>query len=82
MNDFLVSLIRTWVPVGVGLVIAWVVRNTGLGIDEDTSAQVTAVAVSVATALYYLVVRTLETRWPAFGWLLGVKRAPSYPTGE
>lgn len=82
MNDYVISLIRTWVPVGVGLVITWLARKLGVVLDEDTSAAASAVAAAVVTAVYYAAARALESRWPALGVLLGAPKTPSYPGGE
>lgn len=75
MSDVLVSAVRTLVPVIVGLVAGALVSA---GIDVDEGA-LTTVVDGVLIGAYYLVVRFLEQRVPAFGWLLGVPRAPVYP---
>jgi len=80
VSDYVVSLIRTWVPILVGLVSGWAL-NQGIHIPAD--AQVAATGAIIA--LYYAVVRGLETRWPWVGWLLGQAKAPTYggtPGGE
>jgi hypothetical protein len=74
MGDFLVSLIRTWVPVAIGYLV-----TVGL-LPTDLSDQATAALTAVITAVYYGLARLLEKRWPVFGWLLGVPKEPSYPT--
>lgn len=79
MNDYVNSLIRTWVPIGVGAVLVYLARRWGVVLDDDTSAQLTLSAVALVTAVYYALVRALETRWPTFGRLLGRKTAPVYP---
>ena len=78
MSDFLVSLIRTWVPIAVGFALTWIAAKLDIIVSEDTSAQVTALAVSAVIALYYLVARWLEQRVPWAGRLLGVSKEPSY----
>ncbi len=77
MNDFVISLIRTWVPAAVAAVVAYVI-TLGVEFDAAAEAQVSAAAVLVVSALYYGVVRALENKWPAFGRLLGVAKAPTY----
>ncbi|MBX6382010.1 MAG: hypothetical protein IRZ07_03400 [Microbispora sp.] len=79
MNDYVISLIRTWVPVGVGLVITWLARELGVVLDDDTTATAATVAVAVVTAVYYAAARALESRWPALGVLLGAAKTPAYP---
>ena len=75
MNDYIVSLIRTYVPIIVGAAIAWVSAHDGIGID---SAGLDVAVVGVATAVYYAIVRKLEAQWPKLGWLLGMPRKPVY----
>ena len=77
MNDFVVSLIRTWVPAAVAAVVAYVI-TLGVEFDAAAEAQVSAAAVLVVSALYYGVVRALENKWPAFGRLLGIAKTPTY----
>mgnify|MGYP000843957471 CR=1 FL=1 len=77
------SLIRTVVPFVVGWlislpVVAW------LGLTQE---QVTAAVTVVIGAIYYLLVRIIERRFPSWGWLLGMATAPTYgqvnpPTDE
>ncbi|NND36543.1 MAG: hypothetical protein HKN81_05340 [Gammaproteobacteria bacterium] len=67
MNDFLVSLIRTWVPIVVGSVAAMI------GVDVDAAAITGAVI-----AVYYAAVRFLELRYPRIGVLLGRTQQPTY----
>jgi hypothetical protein len=77
MSDFLISLVRTWVPVGVGAVLSYL-ASLGVEWEPDTEAAVGFAAVAVITALYYWGARALETRWPVFGLLLGARKAPTY----
>lgn len=71
MNDLIVSMIRTWVPVLVG----WLVTTLGLDVDSASTA---AALVAALSAGYYLVVRVVEQRWAPAGWLLGRKAPPTY----
>lgn len=77
-NDFLISVIRTAVPVAVGAVLAWLASRAGIILDADSSAALTASAVAVAVAVYYALARALETRWPWLGVLLGRRAKPVY----
>lgn len=72
MNDLVRSLVRTYVPVVVGLLVTWGVLPSNL------SEEAGAVAMALVTGLYYLAVRLAERRWPILGWLLGSPRQPSY----
>jgi len=78
MSNFLVSLIRTWVPILVGTVIAWVVSTGLFDISDDQAAQATGAATAAAIGLYYSIVRWFETKYPQAGWLLGTPKPPEY----
>lgn len=78
MHDTILSLIRTWVPVGVGAVLAWVATNWDIGVPDDASSSLVVGVTALAIALYYGVVRLLERRFPWFGVMLGAKREPEY----
>lgn len=77
LHDYLISLIRTAVPAAAGAVLAWA---ASLGLDLGAEAQVGLATFGTAllTAVYYAVVRALETRWPVFGRLLGKQTAVAY----
>lgn len=79
MTDYLASLIRTYVPVGVGAFLTWLASNTGVVIDEQTQAQGVLFFGAILTGVYYAAVRALEKRFPAFGVLLGIAKPPVYP---
>lgn len=81
-HDAFIALIRTMVPSAVGAAVAWAAAR-GVGIDDQTSAALAAALVAVCTSLYYALVTYLERKVnPAFGWLLGVPKAPSYEAPE
>jgi uncharacterized membrane protein YfcA len=71
-DDLLVSLRRTLVPMIVGLVAG---SFLGGYVNPDALDEVVTGAV---TAVYYLVVRLLESKMPVFGLLLGSKKQPVY----
>jgi hypothetical protein len=74
MSDAIVSLIRTIVPVIVGLVLAGLIK---LGIEVDETALAT-VFDGLLIGLYYALARWLESKWPSLGWLLGAPKQPTY----
>jgi hypothetical protein len=78
LSDYFLSVVRTAVPAGVGAVLTYLATRWGIGLDEDTSAQVTAGVTAVVIAVYYAVVRALEARWPVLGKLLGSSKKPVY----
>lgn len=77
MNDFLTSLIRTWVPMIVGGFVAWLVAR-GINIPKDAVDGVVAFLTALFSASYYVLVRALEQRFPQFGWLLGQAKQVKY----
>ena len=82
MNDYITSLIRTYVPLGVGFALTWLAREAGIVLDDNTSAMATAVAVALVTGAYYAAARAVEQHWPAVGRLFvafGLAKAPTYP---
>lgn len=77
MNDIITSLVRTYVPVIVGSVIAWLAAR-GINVDEATSgAAVTALTGAIILA-YYTIIRLLERKFPKIGVLLGSAKKPEY----
>ena len=71
-DDLLVSSRRTLVPLIVGLVAG---SFLGGYVNPDALDEVVTGAV---TAVYYLIVRLLESKIPVFGVLLGSRKQPVY----
>lgn len=80
MGDFVTSLIRTYVPILVGQVAAWLALK-GVQLDEQTVVAATAALGGLLSAVYYLVVRLIEQKFPQIGVLLGSTKKPEY-TGK
>jgi hypothetical protein len=81
VNNFVVSLIRTYVPIAVGVVLTWLARKAGIVLDEGTGAMASVVAVAVISAVYYTLARAVEERFPVIGKILvalGFGSAPAY----
>jgi hypothetical protein len=74
VSDYLVSLVRTFVPVVVGYLLSVL---TGLGIDVDPTAAETIIS-GLFIGGYYALARALEKAQPWFGVLLGWKATPTY----
>lgn len=74
----LASIIRTIVPVIVGVLLGWAAK-VGLDLPEGPVTELVTVTITVA---YYALGRWLEQRWPAVGrWLLAAgltKKQPDY----
>lgn len=78
MNNFVTSLIRTYVPIGVGAIVSFLVTS---GIEIDANAQLGLVTflTAVLQGVYYLAARLLEKQFPAIGGLLlGSSKKPEY----
>lgn len=74
------SLIRTYVPLGVGVGLSYLATR-GVHLDPQAQAGLIALLTAVLTAVYYTVVRLVETRYPAIGTVLlglGIKAKPGY----
>lgn len=75
LGSLAVSLFRTYVPLVVGAIVA---VGAAIGLDVD-SEPVLAVLATVASAVYYTVVRWLEEKVsPTLGYLLGIAEKPVY----
>lgn len=77
LHDLGPSIIRTVTPWVVGAVVTLLAR---WGVDWTPTPEALVVATGLVSAAYYALVRILETRGrQAWGWLLGVPKAPVYP---
>ncbi|MGW5259707.1 hypothetical protein ACWEQG_01950 [Microbispora sp. NPDC004025] len=75
----LASIIRTVVPVIVGVLLGWAAK-VGLDLPEGPVTELVTVAI---TGVYYAVGRWLEQRWPAAGrWLLAAGLTCKQPDYE
>lgn len=85
MNDFIVSLVRTWVPVGIGAVLTWLATNYNIVVPDDASSSLVVGVAALVIAIYYALARAVEKAFPALGKLLvglGIGKAPQYPPTE
>ncbi|MCD0446445.1 hypothetical protein LO763_22780 [Glycomyces sp. A-F 0318] len=78
LSNTIVSLIRTYVPLGVGITVTWAATEYGIILDQDTSTALAVGATGAVAAIYAAIVRGLEARWPKLGVLLGMIGAPVY----
>lgn len=90
VSDLAKSLLRTWVPIAVGALVAWLASEWGIVVSDDLSAEAAVWIAGAVMAGYYYLARWLEQRrgrgLPARAarwlgrWLLGgVIAAPTYP---
>lgn len=77
MSSFVISLIRTVVPLLVGAVVGWL-ASVGIPVDLEAKAELVASLSLLSGSLYYMGVNALAARVPVFGWLLGVAAKPVY----
>lgn len=79
LNEQIISIIRTFVPVLVGQIMTWAATIGILDANGEVSAALITLLTLGLTTLYYAVVRLLETKVSSkFGWLLGYAQAPTY----
>lgn len=69
------SIVRTLVPIAVGYAAAALLRF-GIGLDEAALAGLTEFLGGLFAAVYYVLVRAVEQRWPKIGVLLGWASTP------
>jgi hypothetical protein len=72
------SLVRTYVALAVGVFLTWLARRFNVVLDADSSQALAFGVTGVVTAVYYTVVRLLESKSKVFGWFLGLARQPKY----
>jgi hypothetical protein len=77
LSDYVISLIRTWVPLIIGAVAAWLVAR-GLNFGPATEAGAITALTGAITGVYYAIVRGLEMKFPFLGFLLGHTAKPHY----
>lgn len=77
-QDYITAQVRTYVPVGVGAFITWLLS---LGIDVGAQAQVGLITFGTAlvTGAYFTAASAIQRKWPIAGrFLLGSSKAPTY----
>lgn len=77
MNNLAPSLIRTYVPMVVGAVAAWLLSK-GIVLDPNAANGLVLFLGGVLSGAYYLIARLLEHKFPQLGWLLGSAKKPQY----
>lgn len=81
LGDTLISFIRTYVPVYVGVALTalqtFLFDHHVLGFAINTQAA-GLWATGAVIGVYYAAARILEKKWPVFGFLLGARSQPKY----
>lgn len=80
------SFVRTLVPFAVGQIVAFA-ASLGIEVSESQEAAFTTVLGFVVAAIWYVVFRWLEQKWPKLGIFLGWAKTPgeyarNHPTVE
>lgn len=81
LSNFVISQIRTYVPVLVGALLTWLASSLHVVIEPSSQAGLVALCVALLSAGYYALVRLLEHWRPSLGVLLGVPARPVYGGG-
>lgn len=71
------SVIRTVTPMLVGFVVT-LLASFNIEGDAEFKANLFATMQLIVSGLYYVIVRWIESKYPKFGILLGVAKAPEY----
>jgi hypothetical protein len=77
LNDFIISRIRTAVPLVVGVIVT-ATENRYDWLPKIDGQSLAPAAVFLVSYGYYGLVRWLEHWKPALGWLLGYPAQPTY----
>lgn len=77
MTNFVTSLIRTYVPIIVGALVAWL-ATIDLAIAAEAQAGLVVFLTALLQGAYYTVIRLLERKFPKLGLLLGSTSKPAY----
>ncbi len=77
MSDFVISSIRTYVPIFVGAFVAWLSLK-GIQLDSSTVLALGTGLGGLFAAVYYGVIRLVEKKYPQVGVLLGSTQQPTY----
>jgi hypothetical protein len=78
MSDGIISAIRTYVPIAVGAVVAFLAERYNILIDEETSMALVTALGGLLAILYWTLVRLAASKLPWFGVLLGYNVEPKY----
>lgn len=83
LNNQVISIIRTFVPVLVGQIMTWSATQGILDNDGSISALLITTLTLFFTTAYYTIVRLCEVYLsPKFGWLIGYAKRPVYTETE
>lgn len=78
LSNLVISALRTYVPLAVGLLLTWLASTLHVVIDPSSQAGLVALCVAVLTAAYWTLVRLVEQHFPGAGTFLGYPAKPVY----
>lgn len=78
LKDRFVSIIRTFTPQIMGMLITWIATRFGIKLPETVASELQFLAVEAVALGYYALIRWVETHVPNAGWLLGYAAQPVY----
>lgn len=78
LSNYVISAIRTYVPIAAGLLLTWLASSLKIVIDPGSQAGLVALCVAALSTGYYALARLLEGKFPKLGVLLGVPARPTY----
>jgi len=82
MNALVASVIRTYTPIIVGQLAAWLIL-IHVPVEPSLAVLLTALVGAALSGAYYTLVRVLEQQWPWFGAFLGLASSPdTYSKGD
>ena len=78
MKALFESIVRTYVPWLVGIIVGWLV-SLGVPLDPEVEVQITAALMLGASMLWYFLARIFEIYvHPKLGWLISLPKQPLY----
>ena len=77
MNDQIIAIVRTVVPTLVGAFAAFLLA-TGVELDDETKSAMIVALTGIFSGAYYAIIRSLASKVPLAGWLLGYPATPTY----
>jgi hypothetical protein len=81
MNDQIIAIVRTVVPTLVGAFAAFLLA-TGVELDDETKSAMIVALTGIFSGAYYAIIRSLASKVPSAGWLLGYPANPAYGTSN
>ncbi len=78
MSNYIISQIRTYVPIIVGALLTLLATKYNIVVDDGIGSAGVAFLTGLLSAVYYGIIHALEQKWPQIGVLLGKASLPYY----